>query len=138
MSTPLPRRAVLCGLAALAVPTAACEGEKPPRTPGTGTAKPGTELARLSALPAVGGALVDTGGNGILLMVRTADGAVRAFDPRCPHKGNKVSQPVNGVIDCPAHGSAFDGQTGELRKGPAKTGLTQVAVRVEGERIVLV
>lgn len=137
MSTPLPRRAVLCGLLALAG-SAACGSDKPPRVGGTGSAKPGEELARLANLPAAGGALVETPGNGILLIVRGKDGAVRAFDPRCPHKGNLVSPPVAGVIDCPTHGSAFDGESGEVRKGPAKTGLKEIPVRLDGERILLV
>ncbi|MGO1052485.1 Rieske (2Fe-2S) protein [Crossiella sp. CA198] len=138
MPPPLSRRTVLCGLLALAGTTAACGSGKPPRTGGTGTARPGAELARLSALPATGGALVETEGNGILLIVRTKDGTVRAFDPRCPHRGNLVSPPVGGVIDCPTHGSLFDGETGEVRKGPAKAGLTQIPVKVDGERIVLI
>ncbi|MBP2478286.1 nitrite reductase/ring-hydroxylating ferredoxin subunit [Crossiella equi] len=130
------RRTVLCGLLALAG-TAACGPAAPRRTGGTGTAKPGAQLTTLADLPATGGKLVDVEGGGVLLVVRAGDGTVRAFDPRCPHTGALVNPPAGGQIDCPLHGSTFDGETGALRKGPASSSLRAVPVKVEHDRVLL-
>ncbi|MFB9903849.1 Rieske (2Fe-2S) protein [Allokutzneria oryzae] len=131
----MTRRNVLCGLVGLTV--AGCGGGGTRPAAGTGTAKPGTALVGLSELPVGGGKLVDVPGGGRLLIVRTRAGQVRAFDPRCPHTGSIVSAPAGGQVDCPTHGSTFDAETGDLRKGPATTGLTPVGVRADGDRVVL-
>ncbi|GAA4036069.1 Rieske (2Fe-2S) protein [Allokutzneria multivorans] len=104
---------------------------------GTGTAKPGDPLVGLADIPQGGGKLVDVPGGGRLLVVRTKSGEVRAFDPRCPHTGSIISAPAKGIVDCPTHGSTFDAETGDLRKGPATRGLTSVPVRAAGDRVVL-
>lgn len=68
-----------------------------------------------------------------LLLVRLADGALRAFDARCPHLGCPVlwSKELQ-QIDCPCHGAAFDPEDGSVRKGPPPRGLQPLAVREQG------
>lgn len=97
---------------------------------------PGTRLAALADVPVGGGALVN-GPQGKVLLVQPTPGSASAFDARCPHAGTTVAAPVNGVIVCPAHGSRFDGRSGALEHGPARTGLTPVAVAVRGPDVVL-
>lgn len=131
------RRQVLCGLAlGLAAPVVltACE---PTRVGGAGSAKPGTVLAKVSDIPVGGGALVDAGTNGLVLLTAPAAGEIKAFNPTCPHAGAKVSPPVRNVITCPAHGSQFNATTGALERGPAPHGLSTVPIRIEAGKVVL-
>jgi nitrite reductase/ring-hydroxylating ferredoxin subunit len=55
-----------------------------------------------------------------IVVARTGDGCV-AFDDRCTHKGGPLSDGALacGIVQCPWHGSQFDVQTGEVRRGPA-------------------
>ncbi len=132
------RRQLLCGLAvgvlapgALAGCSAGRVGENPPVS-----SAPGTRLAAVADVP-VGGGLVVNGPTGKVLLLQPTAGTIAAFDARCPHAGSTVAPPVNGVIVCPAHGSAFDGGSGARQKGPARTGLLPVAVTVGGTDVLL-
>nr|WP_083467307.1 Rieske (2Fe-2S) protein [Kibdelosporangium sp. MJ126-NF4]CEL22659.1 iron sulphur protein [Kibdelosporangium sp. MJ126-NF4]CTQ89800.1 iron sulphur protein [Kibdelosporangium sp. MJ126-NF4] len=127
------RRTVVCGLlAGLVAPAslAACSSADAPPP-----AKGGTALAKLSDVPVGSGKIVN-GGPGKVLLVRPSENEVRGFDPVCPHAGVTVATPKEGTITCPGHGSVFDASTGTMKKGPATTGLTAVAVKVEGDSIV--
>lgn len=132
------RRTVLCGLAAaLLVPgslAAACGSGAPSGTGNTGAGTgggtaPGGALAKLEDIP-VGKGLVVKGAEGPVLLVRASETEVKAYNAACPHAGTPVSPPAGGTITCPNHGSQFDAATGALKKGPATTGLTPVAVTV--------
>ncbi|MCE7010645.1 Rieske (2Fe-2S) protein [Kibdelosporangium philippinense] len=135
------RRTVVCGLlAGLVAPVslAACStSDAPPAAPSAsgGGGGGGTPLAKLADVP-VGGGTIVSGGPGKVLLVRPSENEVRGFDPVCPHAGVTVSAPSGGSITCPGHGSVFDAATGEMKKGPATTGLTAVAVRIDGQDIV--
>ncbi|MGQ0838914.1 Rieske (2Fe-2S) protein [Actinokineospora sp.] len=150
------RRQVLCGLmVALVAPgalVAACSDTGTGGSGGTsggggstttGGGAPGGgsttgPLAALNDVPVGSGLLVDNpGGGGKILLVRPAADTVRAFDPACPHQGTQVDLPKNGTIACPNHGSTFDGGTGALKGGPAKTGLTEIPVTVDGDQVIL-
>jgi nitrite reductase/ring-hydroxylating ferredoxin subunit len=134
----ITRRTVLCATALGALtPLAACGAGAPRRTGGTGTAKPGDRLAGLADVPVGGGVLVDVPGDAQLLLVRPEEGVVRAFDPTCPHVGTLVGPPSGGVITCPTHRSTFDPATGEVRRGPATSGLTEVPVTTSGQDVLL-
>lgn len=131
------RRTVLCGLAAGVLAPgvlAACSGggAEAPASPGT----PGQALAPLADVP-VGGGTVVTGGGSPVLLVQPTAGEVTGFDARCPHAGTTVAAPRGGVVVCPAHGSRFDPATGAVQQGPASSGLAPVAVRVEGDQVLL-
>jgi Rieske Fe-S protein len=144
---------VLCGLAvALVTPgglAAACGGSHLPAPGGPTSGRESTEsgdstptrsggsLAALVDVPVGGGKLVDRPGGGRLLLVRPSQDEIKAFDPTCPHQGTSVDPPEGGLITCPNHGSQFDPATGDLRRGPAKKGLTAVPVKVAGDKVVL-
>jgi Rieske Fe-S protein len=155
--TARPRREVLCGLVvALLAPgalAAACgdSGSSSGGTPGggsggTGGATPGdgaggaagTVLAALTDVPDGSGLVVNGKGprNGPVLIIRSGSD-VKAYDARCTHQGTTVRPPVNGLIVCPQHGSQFDATTAAVKKGPAKTPLTSLAVKVDGTNVVL-
>ncbi|WP_436496848.1 Rieske (2Fe-2S) protein [Actinokineospora sp. HUAS TT18] len=150
------RREVLCGLmVALVAPgalVAACgdtspSGSSSGTTTGGATATTGgatsggpagsTAVAALADVPQGGGLVVKGTPKGTLLLVRPAADTVRAFDALCPHQGTELTPPVNGTITCPKHESKFDGASGELKQGPAATGLKEVPVKIEADKIVL-
>lgn len=138
----LPRRSVLCGMAAaLLVPTAlsACSTESPPpadvgTTGGSGIS--GQALVALADVPVGGGTVVD-GPDGPVVVVRPTADEVRAFSAVCTHQGTTVGAPQGGTITCPNHGSQFAAATGEVTRGPAARPLPPIAVTVQGDKVVL-
>lgn len=132
------RRTVVCGLlAGLVAPVslAACSSETPAATPPAGGTSGGTPLAKLADVPVGSGAIVD-GPSGKVLLVRPSENEVRGLDPVCPHAGVTVAKPQGGTITCPGHGSIFDAATGDMKQGPATTGLTQIPVKISGDSVV--
>lgn len=124
----------MCGLVAA---LSACGEPVPRKTGGAGTARPGDRVAPVASVPVGSGVLVDMPGNAQLLVVQPQTGEFRAFNPACPHVGSLVNPPAGGVITCPLHGSAFDPASGAVRKGPATSGLTEVAITRSGEDLLL-
>jgi Rieske Fe-S protein len=94
-------------------------------------------VVAVSSVPEGSGLLVDMPGNAQLLVVQPRSGEFRAFNPACPHVGSLVNPPAAGVITCPLHGSTFDPVSGAVRKGPATSGLTEVAITRSGDELVL-
>ena len=146
------RRAALCGIAvALAVPSGlvtACSSTPAPTGSGTtptqggstptgSTGTGGTALVALADVPEGGGAVVDAPGGKKIVVARISATEVKAFDATCPHQGSMVAEPSGGTITCPSHGSQFGASDGAVKKGPATTGLKAVAVKVDGDQVVL-
>lgn len=131
------RRQVLCGLVIGLTAPVVLSACAPVREGGAGNAKQGAVLAKVADVPVGGGALVDAGTNGLILLTQPVAGQVHAFNPTCPHAGAKVSPPHGDVITCPAHGSQFNATTGALLRGPAPHGLAAVAVTVEAGKVLL-
>ncbi len=133
------RRQVLCGLmVGLLAPGAlvACTNGSV-RDNGVGNGQSGAVLAKVTDIPVGGGNLVNSGSTGQLLLVQPTAGEFRAYNPTCPHLGNTVDPPENGVITCPAHGSQFNPANGAVERGPAQRPLASVAVKVVGGDVVL-
>ncbi|GAB3238880.1 hypothetical protein GCM10027447_38550 [Glycomyces halotolerans] len=132
------RRGLMCGAAALgaAGALAAC-GTAEPAAESNGdsgsdsTGEGGDALARTSEVP-VGGGIVA----GETVIVQPSEDEFAAYSAVCPHQGTIVQAPDDGVIVCPNHGSQFDLE-GALLQGPAETGLTEVEITVDGDRILL-
>ncbi|GLY50994.1 Rieske (2Fe-2S) protein [Lentzea sp. NBRC 102530] len=146
--SPVSRRAALCGIAvALAVPSGlvtACSSTSPssssPTSGGsepTSAGTPGTALVALADVPEGGGAVVDAPGGKKIVVARISASEVKAYDATCPHQGSMVGEPSGGTITCPSHGSQFGASDGAVKKGPATTGLKAVAVKVDGDQVVL-
>ena len=59
-----------------------------------------------------------------VIIVRTNDGELLAFDKRCPHQGGRLFYKTEtNMFKCRRHGSLFSSE-GMLRKGPAKKNMT--------------
>lgn len=70
-----------------------------------------------------------------IVLARLASGHV-AFDDRCPHRGGSLAAGalVNGIVQCPWHGSQFDVRTGDVVRGPADSGVRTYPVEeMEGQ-----
>jgi nitrite reductase/ring-hydroxylating ferredoxin subunit len=71
-------------------------------------------------------------------LTRTSRGVVMAFDSKCTHAGVPTS--VSGSqLKCPAHGSVFNPESGEVVRGPAVEPLKSYrTIEADGEiRIVI-
>jgi Rieske Fe-S protein len=152
-ATDAGRRQVLCGLAllGLGVPiTAALAGcgsdatTSSSSTSGGSSAAPstggntsaGTALVTLSQVPVGGGVVVD-GPDGKVVVVQPTSGNVKAYNAACTHQGTTVKPPVDGVMTCPDHGSRFKASDGSVVKGPARTQLVAIKVKVKAGSVVL-
>lgn len=151
----LSRRAALCGImAAIVVPTGlvtACGSSGSPSagstpsqggatTPAGSTDPAGTgprNLVALATVPEGGGVVVDGPDGKKIVVARVSATEVKAFDATCPHQGATVGKPTGGVMTCPAHGSQFATADGAVEKGPAVSGLRAVAVKIDGDQVVL-
>lgn len=138
----LPRRTVLCGLAAaVLVPTAltACSTEPAPApaapSPTGGAGGGGEPLVALADVPVGGGTVVE-GPDGPVVVVRPTQSEVRAFSAVCTHQGTTVGAPQGATITCPNHGSQFAAATGEVTRGPAARPLPPIAVTVQDGQVV--
>ncbi len=142
------RRAVLAAIPGIAIlPVAvACgttsktddssSGSTPTNANGTttGGAAGGARIP-VAQVP-VGSAVVIAGAKPYVVAQPT-DGKFVAFDAACTHQGATVSAQDGLSLQCPAHGSRFNGGTGAVEQGPAKTALAAVPVRRDGEELVV-
>lgn len=82
---------------------------------GRAFAIPATEV------PGPGGALRVMAADRPLWLVRHDDGVLVAFDAACTHQDCRVLwRREAGRFQCPCHGGAFDGRTGDPVAGPPK------------------
>ena len=71
------------------------------------------------------------------LIVRTAEGELRAFSARCPHLNCTVQYDSDeGQIVCACHGGVFD-LNGKNIAGPPPKPLVTYSVNVRGDEIVV-
>lgn len=132
---PVNRRLLLRGAAVtgVAVPLLTACGSTDPTT---GTAAPPSadgSLAATSEVP-VGGGVVLTEQK--VVVTQPTEGTFRAFTAVCTHQQCLVSGVEDGMILCSCHGSTFSAEDGVPTGGPAPSPLEEIAVTVQGDRIV--
>jgi uncharacterized membrane protein/nitrite reductase/ring-hydroxylating ferredoxin subunit len=73
-----------------------------------------------------------------LVLARTKEGYV-AFDDRCTHRGGSLAGGVmiDGVVQCPWHGSQFDCRRGAVKAGPAEEPIETYQVREKEGKVIL-
>ena len=73
-----------------------------------------------------------------IVVARTSTGYA-AFDDRCTHKGGSLADGclIDGVVQCPWHGSQFQVASGVVHAGPAKQDIGIYPLHVEGNDIKL-
>ena len=129
------RQFILAGLAAVGAAWAgtAVQSVLFPQATTAAAAKPVS--FPLAELP-VGGTRAVTYGAAPALVLRTPE-SIRCFSLICTHLGCTVEwQAGNNEFFCPCHSGRYD-QFGEVVAGPPPVPLEQIAVRVEGENVVV-
>lgn len=84
-------------------------------------------LIETSRVP-VGGGVVLSGQS--VVVTQPSRGSFRGFSSKCTHAGCGVGSVSGGNIVCPCHGSTFAITDGHVTKGPARTSLGRVSVKV--------
>ena len=141
---PCTRRALLAGIPGLVVlpgALAACSGSMSPReaqsTAQTSVSVPETTLSA-GDVPVGGAAIVDAGDEGgSVVVAQPTAGEFVAFSAACTHQGAKVKLVGETSLRCPLHGSQFDATTGAVTNPPAERPLDEVAIRAEGDQLVI-
>lgn len=103
---------------------------------GASPASTGEVLVATSEVPVEGGVIVDAGQTKVVVTQPT-DGDFVGLSAVCPHQNCLVNQVTDQKIICPCHGSQFSITDGAVIQGPATTGLSPVAVSVNGDQVVL-
>ncbi|GAB3563445.1 Rieske (2Fe-2S) protein [Amycolatopsis endophytica] len=136
--SPTRRTVLTTGVAAAGtVVLAACGGSdtgSSGSSQNTGAVPAGTTVTALDDVP-VGQAKSVTVDGEPAIVARPTETTAACFSAVCPHQGATVA-PEGDKIKCPLHGSEFDTLTGALEKGPADSGLSPIAVRVDGSNVV--
>jgi len=129
-----PRRLVFQGMGALgvAVALAGCGGGGG-SSDSSAAPSAGTELTTTSEVPVGGGIVLS---DAKVVVTQPTEGEFLAFSGVCTHQGAALARVEDGQIDCDLHGSKFDAATGEVTEGPASEALAEVAINVDGDRIL--
>jgi Rieske Fe-S protein len=138
---PVARRALLAGAATLGTAglLAACGGapQTPQRPSGLNPPLPsggaGTAIGSVADVPVGGGKVF---AEYEIVVTQPAAGQFRGFSTECTHAGCQVNAVVDGLIDCPCHGSRFH-LDGSVANGPAARPLRDRPVTVTEDRITL-
>lgn len=101
-----------------------------------GSIDPGPAGEKLATRSELAEPLVTKTANGTDIVLVATDTGVRGFSAVCPHAGCVVRMKEE-QLDCPCHGSWFDPQTGAVLRGPAREGLAEIAVKLQGDDVVL-
>ena len=72
-----------------------------------------------------------------MVVTQPTEGTFKGFRSICTHQGCPIASVDGGTINCSCHGSKFSIEDGSARNGPATRPLTERAVTVEGDNIVL-
>ena len=77
-----------------------------------------------SPLAKVGGSQVIDTSAGKVIVIRTDKAKYAAFSAKCTHKGGTVAYNAEkNQLECPKHGSKWDGSKGSVTSGPAESPL---------------
>jgi Rieske Fe-S protein len=128
------RRIVFQGLGALgtAVALAGCgsdDGGDDEAAPKPGA---GTELAPTSEVPVGGGVILS---DEKIVITQPTEGEFKAFTAVCTHAQCTVNE-VTETINCVCHKSKYSIEDGSVQGGPAPAPLDEIAINVEGDKIV--
>lgn len=96
----------------------------------------GEGLVAVADVPLEGGVIVDSGQTKVVVTQPTQDDFV-GLSAVCTHQGCLVNEVTDQRILCPCHGSQFSITDGSVLQGPATSPLPPVAVKVDGDQVVL-
>ena len=91
-----------------------------------------------SPLAKIGGSLIVDSTAGKIIVIHTDKDKFAAFSAKCTHKGAKLNyNPASKQLECPSHGSKFNGSTGEVINGPAGDPLAKYATKGTDASVVV-
>ncbi|WP_353953677.1 Rieske (2Fe-2S) protein [Knoellia sp. S7-12] len=90
------------------------------------------DLAKKAEIPVGGGKVIESAK---VVITQPTAGEYKAFSAVCTHQGCTVSGVADGTINCACHGSKFDIATGEVKQGPATSGLPTKSATVGADGI---
>jgi len=93
-----------------------------------------TALGTTSQIP-VGGGMIFSAQQ--VVVTQPTAGTFKAFSSTCTHQGCQVNQVVNGLIECPCHGSHYSIKDGSVQAGPAPRPLPAEPITVKAGEIYL-
>ena len=92
-------------------------------------------MVKISEIPSGDGKVIKIDGRPAAIY--NDNGELKVFSTICPHARCDVEWNRGaGTWDCPCHGSRF-AAAGEVIKGPAKTDLEKLEMKIEGDEIKL-
>jgi Rieske Fe-S protein len=91
-------------------------------------------IAKTSEIKVGGGKIFADDG---VVITQPTKGEFKAFSNVCTHQGCPVAEVAGGTINCTCHGSKFSIEDGSVKGGPAKKGLAEKEITVEGKNITL-
>jgi Rieske Fe-S protein len=85
---------------------------------------------------------IPTGGGKVFpqqnfVVTQPTAGNFKAFTATCTHQGCQVSKVLDGMIDCPCHGSQYSIVDGSVKNGPAPRPLPSKTVTVNGDSLTV-
>ena len=93
----------------------------------------GGGLVATADVPVKGGVVLD---DQKIVVTQPASGEFKAFTAVCTHQQCTVASVKANTITCPCHGSTYSALDGSVKGGPATSPLREIAVAVEGDRVV--
>ena len=128
------RRIVFQGLGALgtAVALAGCGSDDSGGDDEVAAPDAGAELATTAEVPVGGGLILQ---EQKVVITQPTEGDFKAFSAVCTHQGCTVAE-VTETIDCSCHKSMFSIEDGSVQGGPAPAPLAEVAIEVQGDKIL--
>jgi len=90
------------------------------------------DIAKQVDIPVGGGKIFESAK---VVITQPTAGEFKAFSAVCTHQGCIVSTVKDGTINCACHGSQFDIATGDVKAGPATSGLPAKSVTVGADGI---
>jgi Rieske Fe-S protein len=119
-------------LAGVALTACGTDAEQQVQDAASGAAGAVKDLAKQADIPVGGGKVFESAK---IVVTQPTAGDFKAFSAVCTHQGCIVSSVKDGTINCPCHGSQFDIATGDVKRGPATSGLPAKSVTVGSDGI---
>ena len=92
-----------------------------------------------SPLAKVGGSQVVDSSAGKIIVIRAEQSKFVAFSAKCTHKGSLLNYNAETKgLECPKHGSKFDGTKGTVTNGPADTPLAAYVAKGSDTAVTVV
>jgi len=96
------------------------------------------EVGADSPLAKVGGSQIVDSSAGKIIVIHSGEGTYLAFSARCTHKGGIVEyDPIGNKLNCPKHGSSFDGAEGKVLRGPAEDPLKSYPAKESAKKVTI-